>query len=578
MDENPQQTRIMAKSLNNLLVFILIAIILFSIMIRFASLSKDITAEESDFVKPAKAIVETGHPRFYHSGQQPNELALWHPPMYIYTLSLAAMLSTSEWAFRFPNVLAILLTAILIYLFSKDLLGKKEEGKSIGLLAAALFLVSYYVISSSLLIDIDAFSTLFVFAFIYFTMQNYQKRNLSSGIFAAGSLLLAFANRYPIAILVYSSIFVYLAINKERRSYLLRYFSVGVLAASVFLAIWTFYSLIIEPGNFFSFIKHNAQLGSEQFKSLTLYLASFFLNIAQFIRLFTLPAVIAFILSLFYFFKTKETPIKIISIYTLASLALFIIVPRPAFGYPRYFLTAAPGFFMLVSLFVHNSLKNVKIKSPHLVFAALCFIASLILLVMLAPQQTLYQSDGLIRATNLPDFALNLLSASPLLFVFLFRKNNRKIAFVIGLMVVFLSYNLYFDINYALNESHIKEVGKYLEAHTTSSDIIISPKAVGYYANRPFYVNDYTRPQIDKVSLSYISEYISRSIDDRTMHNEFFWENGYFGGINPPAPDDSILQSAKYVVLYHKVDGMAPEEKIGDFYIYNLNKQLFKSN
>jgi len=62
------------------------------------------------------------------------------------------------------------------------------------------------------------------------------------------------------------------------------------------------------------------------------------------------------------------------------------------------------------------------------------------------------------------------------------------------------------------------------------------------------------------------------------MHNEFFWENGYFGGINPPAPDDSILQSAKYVVLYHKVDGMAPEEKIGDFYIYNLNKQLFKSN
>ena len=65
--------------------FILIVVlILFGIFARIISLNNDYTAEETEFTRSASAIKNTGHPIFYQSEQVPKELALWHPPMYIF--------------------------------------------------------------------------------------------------------------------------------------------------------------------------------------------------------------------------------------------------------------------------------------------------------------------------------------------------------------------------------------------------------------------------------------------------------------------------------------------------------------
>jgi hypothetical protein len=549
-----------------LLIISLIFLIVAGVAFRFLSINKDITGEETDFVKPALALQETGKSTYYHSGQQPNQTGLLHPPMYILTLSVLLNNSFLEASARFPNVAFSLLTALLIYLFCVNLISRKNN-KIIGLIASTLFLVNYYVLSMSLTIDIDMFSTFFTFAFLY-SMLMFSRSRENIYLALAGILLFcSIFNRYPIAFLVFVSLGVYYLVNRELRKDFKRYFLVGFFAGAAFFAVWAVYSTVIEPGTFLSFFEHNARLGSENLSSLGVYLGSFALNISQFIRLFTLPAVILMILSFVYFMKTAEKPIKSLLIYSLSILVLFTFISRPAFGYPRYFMTLFPGVCILISLFVYEVLQGIKLERKTLLLIVSSFAISLLILLLLFPQGAFYQSNGLIKATNLPDFAFNLLASLPLVFA-IFAKGRKKMAILI-LCALLLSYSLYFDINYVAHNSHIKETANYLNERTSANDLVIAPKAVGFYLHSPFYVNDYTKPPMNFSTL-FLKEYFIKSLENREMSDEFFWEKGYFGGINLPRPSQETLNSAKYAVLYHPVDNLIPEKQIGEFYIYNL--------
>ena len=141
------------------------------------------------------------------------------------------------------------------------------------------------------------------------------------------------------------------------------------------------------------------------------------------------------------------------------------------------------------------------------------------------------------------------------------------------MFVLFISYSLYFDIKFAFNESHIEEVGNYLKANTNSSDIILAPKAVAYYAERRFYANDYYKPALNKLSARYFLDYFIESKNNRNLDSSFFWGNDLRGGVfysNYTLPDDG-LYNARYVVLSYNLSNETYEKKIGDFYIYRLN-------
>ena len=97
-----------------IIYLILIVLIILGILFRITSINKDFIAEETDFVRPAIAWINTGRPQFYHSEQQPTELSLWHPPMYIYTLSLSLRLIRGEVGARIININFSILKAALI--------------------------------------------------------------------------------------------------------------------------------------------------------------------------------------------------------------------------------------------------------------------------------------------------------------------------------------------------------------------------------------------------------------------------------------------------------------------------------
>lgn len=557
--------------MKKLLVISLIIIILFGIGMGIISLEKDFSAEETDYVKPAIAIINTGHLLFYQLEQKPlYELALWHPPMYIYSLYLIAKFSTDEIALRSLNFIFSILTAVIIFLFCLRI--NRKNGKQIGLLASSMFLINYYVLSSSLLIDIDALSMFFVFSFFYFIFSYYRTQKITFGILASLSFLFSLANRYPIAIITFFSVGVYFFIKRETKKFIINYFFIGLIGGVIFFIIWMFYSTIIEPGTFFAFIQHNNELGAAQFSSISLYIASFFLNISQIIRLFTIPSLILFIGTFFYFIKRREEYIWILMIYCLSIFLFFIIVPRPAFGYPRYFLTMMPGFFILIAIFIYEKLIKEEIDSRKIIFACLIFSLSLFLLWIINPRATIYESNGLILATNLPDFLFHLLGIIPIFLALFFKKEERKLFLIIALIVSFLAYSFYFDIKYTLNDPKVIEAGLYLKENTNSSDIVICPKSVAYYYGGIFYANDYYKPSLNKLSKDFLLEYVIKSYNDPEMENQFFWGDDIYGGVyvaNYTQPDEKLYSSKYIVTNYLSLDNM-PEKIIDNYYIYRM--------
>lgn len=552
--------------LNKLLILILILVIVTGSVIRLASLNKEYTGEEIDFIRTGLAIQQTGHPIIYHSEQIPTQVALWHPPMYVYTLALIFEISKSEMAARSVNILFSFLTAILIYIFCVNAL--KKNGKEIGLIASAIFLINYYTLSSSILIDIDLLSTFFTFLFIFGIVMYYKEKRSLYFIISIVGLFFSLWNRYPITGLVYLSVGAYTFFRV--RDKFVKYLIIGLISGVLFLGSWTIYSTLIEPGNFFAFVTHNLELGAQQVSGLEVFILSFMLNISQFIRLVTFPIVIAFIISIFYFAKNKENNIKILLYSSLIILLFFFLIPRPAFGYPRYFVTAFPGICILLSILFYEKMGKIKLNTTKKLILAFLFTSSLFLLLLISPNITLYSSKGLIVATNLPDFVLNMLCTLPILLIFLFKRGERSKALVVGLLVIGLAYCVYFDIATLTYNQHIKETADYITAHTSNSDIIIAPKVIGFYTGRRFYVNDNNKPDLN-FSVSYLYTYFSKSFTDRkNMEDEFFWQKGEYSGLYPPLPSDSDLHRAKYAVLYHPVSGVEPEKIIGGFYIYKL--------
>jgi len=550
-----------------ILIIFLLSLILFGILFRFIAVNKDFTGEEVDFVRPAKYIKNTGHPIGYHSEQKGTAVSLFHPPMYIYLVSIMFQFGVNEFNIRIINVVFSILTSILIFLFCYNLIGEKK-GKIIGLISSAFFLINYYILSSSILIDIDVLSVFFVFCFFFMMLMYYKTQKNKFLLLAGASMFFGLANRYPMMILSYFFVGIYYFLNKDLN--FKKYLSVGFISSITAILIWILYCIFIEKGYFLYFILHNLSMGGEQFSNFKIYLGSFFLNISQFIRLFSFPATILMIWSWFYLFKEKNKEMKVLLIYVLSIFLFFIAIPRPAFGYPRYFMTIFPGVSILIGVFLYKNLKDFKLDKNKIIIILFSFTISLILLLFLNPQATFYSSDGLIKATNLPDFCFNLFASLPLFLVFFIKKDRRKVIILI-LIALVISYSFYFNIMFLNNNSHIKEVGNYLRENTREGEIIIAPKAVGYYAQRKVYVNDFQKPPINNLSLDFFLEYVKKSVENRKMTNEFFWEDGFYQGVlfEDFNPSEEELGMASYVVLSHPVKNVQPEKIIGDFYIYD---------
>ncbi len=143
-------------------------------------LDKPFVYDDVNFAFGARAIAETGRPYgnqgyLLHLYQEREQWALWHPPLYLYTLGLVvAVFGTSEAAARGLGVACQLLSAALTFDIARRCLPEAPAARrdAAAVLAVALFLLCPLTAQSALILDIDnTVLMLLLTGFVWLTLR-----------------------------------------------------------------------------------------------------------------------------------------------------------------------------------------------------------------------------------------------------------------------------------------------------------------------------------------------------------------------------------------------------------------------
>ena len=127
-------------------------------------LGKPLVYDDVNFALGAQAIARTGLPYgnqgyLLHLYNEQDQWALWHPPLYLYSLGLTfALFGTTEVAARGLGVTYQLLSATLAFDIARRLLPATATAwarAAAGMLAVALFLLGPLTVQAALILDID---------------------------------------------------------------------------------------------------------------------------------------------------------------------------------------------------------------------------------------------------------------------------------------------------------------------------------------------------------------------------------------------------------------------------------------
>lgn len=112
------------------------------------------TIDEAAFPYAASGILESGAPYFYNGETRPNDLGMWHPPLYVYSLALFQFLfGDSVWATRLFGAVAVIAASFVLRALIREI--APEASRRVQYLGTALFLFNPLVLSGALVPDID---------------------------------------------------------------------------------------------------------------------------------------------------------------------------------------------------------------------------------------------------------------------------------------------------------------------------------------------------------------------------------------------------------------------------------------
>ena len=123
---------------------ILILLILFlNLLFTVPNLSKPFVLDEVTNVEAAKAIIATGSPVHYEHELEPSHHSLWHPPLYLYLLSMMfGVFGVSELSARLVSYLFFILIAYMLYRIALLVFTDSVKKYQIAIIALALFAIN----------------------------------------------------------------------------------------------------------------------------------------------------------------------------------------------------------------------------------------------------------------------------------------------------------------------------------------------------------------------------------------------------------------------------------------------------
>lgn len=166
---------------------------------------------------------------------------LWHPPLYIYLLAVAATLGAADAWLRLVGVLCLCGSFAVIWRMSRDALGPQAP-RVVVALPLSLALLSPIVVQGSLFVDIDntVLATLMLLFLWQFTLPGDRLRPARLAWLTALLVLMLCAKltTFPMVWMVAA---IYAAASPEPRRQLLAAVIVGVAAAAIFAALYLAY-------------------------------------------------------------------------------------------------------------------------------------------------------------------------------------------------------------------------------------------------------------------------------------------------------------------------------------------------
>ncbi len=301
--------------------------------------------DEAEFPLVAKGVATLGRPEYYRGDLLPNNLGIWHPPLYQYLLGMWEQLfGSSHVAARSFGFACTILAALLGVLILRRLFPRDYPWLSAAWLGA--FLLHPLAIQGSLLPDIDSTVLVpIVMGIVWLAAEAVagQRWDLPRVALFVGLLLgIAFLAKFttPIA-LVPVALFILIRRSGSIRTGVLAVLTAGSVAVVTYVVVWGGLSRLIDvpfgyPWDFTRQSVSSKSGGQSLADRLPLLLPS---DVVQF--WLTPAALFLFVAALVAIvFRLRARSAQVLVCAAFVSLAIFFtynVITGSPFGFPKYY-------------------------------------------------------------------------------------------------------------------------------------------------------------------------------------------------------------------------------------------------
>jgi hypothetical protein len=510
------------------------------ILMNLRHLDRPYVIDEAAFPYGAIGVLENGNPFFYNGETRPNDLALWHPPLYILSLALHMVFwGTSPFSVRLFGLFCIGITVLVVALaFNKLGISKVQRNFAI-VIFLGIYIFNPLVSESALIPDIDGTIAIPIIAAGLLSCIVLIKSGWSRGLFLTFVSIWALLSftKFTIALLLLP-IFVLSTMlsGPNRVRNLLQGLSSVFLGFLIFASAWKLLSGMMKvpfqaPFDYFT-------NGLRSKSAVKISLADYFQIATHWDSRITmwvgpsllLVSILSAIALVWRSIKAKKfDPALILPLFAFYCFFAYNVIGGVVFTFPKYWVICVLPLAMMVSLELSRGLVNFVELSPILrnrfsrnravvgvlVAASLSVGANYVLSRRSAFGNTLNLDANLNQVLINSSVAILLVTV---LFKFKFIKSPDTVKSLKGMfaaamfMSVFLAQFTLFatlrnsqnSTTYYFNERGLSESIDLVQEIAPPQSVIIAPKDVGIQSGIPYYEDAFLAPLSQQEVLNFI--------------------------------------------------------------------------
>jgi len=301
---------------------------------------------------------------------------LFHPPIYIYLLSLFMYLfGLTTYTVRSVGLLFSIGSIILVFLISRNLLeDKTEKAEEWSLIASLLYAISPVVIQNVILIDIDTMLTFFILLFFYFYFTG------KNSYYLVPTLFMIFSSKLTGAVVLLATLIVLKISTGEYKKLGKTILMFLITGLAFFLAFFTYTKIFDLNSNYLFF--HNSFLGVlKNFITSPEAIPRSLWSLKTFFYFGTPFLLFLFVILSLYFVNNiikdkrgyiiRNEKIFVIWLFSLMTFLFVFLLAQSGFNFVKYYVSAMPFIILLIIYFTPKRIRNMGEALPTIIITTI---------------------------------------------------------------------------------------------------------------------------------------------------------------------------------------------------------------